>query len=96
LLAVVERRRRTGSRQRRSDPPAASSCASSPSRQSAAGVSPRRSPSVAAHAILRTSAASTTGDVFIDDEGLAKAGVTDLAKYSVVPGSKQLLPDLFL
>jgi hypothetical protein len=27
---------------------------------------------------------------------LAKAGVKDLGKYSVVPGSTQLMPDLFL
>jgi hypothetical protein len=27
---------------------------------------------------------------------LKKAGVTDFGRYSVVPGSKQLLPDLFL
>jgi citronellol/citronellal dehydrogenase len=38
----------------------------------------------------------TTGNFFIDDEVLAKAGVTDLGRYSVVPGSKQLMPDLFL
>jgi citronellol/citronellal dehydrogenase len=50
----------------------------------------------AAYAVLTMDAAATTGNFFIDDEVLAKAGVTDLAKYSVVPGSKQLLPDLFL
>jgi hypothetical protein len=27
---------------------------------------------------------------------LKKAGVTDLEKYSVVRGSRQLMPDLFL
>jgi len=50
----------------------------------------------AAHAVLTSDAATTTGNFFIDEEVLARAGVTDLAKYSVVPGSKQLLPDLFL
>ena len=39
---------------------------------------------------------SNTGNFWIDDVLLAKHGVTDLEKYSVVPGSKQLLPDLFL
>ena len=50
----------------------------------------------AAHAVLTSDAATTTGNFFIDEEVLARAGVTDLANYSVVPGSKQLLPDLFL
>jgi citronellol/citronellal dehydrogenase len=50
----------------------------------------------AAYFILNSDAASNTGNFYIDDEVLAKHGVTDLAKYSVVPGSKQLLPDLFL
>ena len=50
----------------------------------------------AAHAVLTSDAATTTGNFFIDEEVLARAGISDLAKYSVVPGSKQLLPDLFL
>jgi citronellol/citronellal dehydrogenase len=50
----------------------------------------------AAYAVLTADAATTTGNFFIDDEVLKKAGVTDLGRYSVVPGSKQLLPDLFL
>lgn len=50
----------------------------------------------AAHAILTMEAASTTGNFFIDEEVLARAGVTDFDRYAVVPGSKQLLPDLFL
>ena len=50
----------------------------------------------AAHAVLTSDAGATTGNFFIDEEVLARAGVTDLEKYSVVPGSKQLLPDLFL
>jgi len=65
------------------------------------GVKPEHCRSVdimadAAYAILTADAASTTGNFFIDDEVLKKAGVTDFEKYSVVPGSKQLLPDLFL
>jgi citronellol/citronellal dehydrogenase len=65
------------------------------------GVKPEhcRSPEImadAAHAILTSDAASTTGNFFIDDEVLAKAGVTDLGGYAVVPGSTQLMPDLFL
>ncbi len=65
------------------------------------GVKPEHCRSVdimadAAYAILTADAATTTGNFFIDDEVLKKAGVTDFEKYSVVPGSKQLLPDLFL
>ncbi len=64
------------------------------------GVKPEHCRSVdimadAAYAILTMDAAAT-GNFFIDDEVLARAGITDLAKYSVVPGSKQLMPDLFL
>jgi citronellol/citronellal dehydrogenase len=50
----------------------------------------------AAYAILTADGATTTGNFFIDEEVLKKAGVTDLDRYSVVPGSKQLMPDLFL
>ncbi|MGE5359202.1 MAG: SDR family oxidoreductase [Bacteroidales bacterium] len=50
----------------------------------------------AAHEILTSPAATTTGNFFIDDEVLAKAGTTDFSKYSVVPGSGELLADLFL
>lgn len=50
----------------------------------------------AAYFILTSDAKANTGNFYIDDEVLAKHGVTDLEKYSVVPGSKQLLPDLFL
>jgi citronellol/citronellal dehydrogenase len=48
----------------------------------------------AAHAIL-TRDARTTGNFFIDEDVLAAAGVTDIARYAVKPGSR-LLPDLFL
>jgi citronellol/citronellal dehydrogenase len=65
------------------------------------GVKPEhcRTPEImadAAYAVLTSDAATTTGNFFIDDEVLTKSGVTDFAKYSVVPGSRQLLPDLFL
>ena len=50
----------------------------------------------AAYAVLNLEAATNTGNFFIDDEVLKRIGVTDFEKYSVVPGSKQLLPDLFL
>jgi len=50
----------------------------------------------AAYAVLTADATVTTGNFFIDDDVLKKAGVTDFEKYSVVPGSRQLLPDLFL
>jgi citronellol/citronellal dehydrogenase len=52
----------------------------------------------AAYAILTMDAASTTGNFFIDETVLRAAGMSngDFAQYSVVPGSKQLLPDLFL
>jgi citronellol/citronellal dehydrogenase len=64
------------------------------------GVKPEhcRTPAImadAAYAIL-TMPTTMTGNFFIDDEVLARVGVTDLGKYSVVPGSKELLPDLFL
>jgi len=50
----------------------------------------------AAYLVLTSDAKSTTGNFFIDDEVLAQAGVDDLDQYSVVPGSKKLVPDLFL
>ncbi|GMV60060.1 NAD(P)-dependent oxidoreductase [Betaproteobacteria bacterium PRO7] len=65
------------------------------------GVQPEhcRTPQImadAAYAILTREAAATTGNFFIDEEVLKQAGVADFDRYSVVPGSKQLLPDLFL
>lgn len=50
----------------------------------------------AAYLVLTSDAKITTGNFFIDDEVLANTGVTDLDQYSVVPGSKALVPDLFL
>lgn len=49
----------------------------------------------AAFYILAKPAAECTGNTFIDDEVLAKEGITDLDKYAVVPGA-QLYNDLFL
>jgi citronellol/citronellal dehydrogenase len=50
----------------------------------------------AAYAILNRPAGQCTGNFFIDDEVLAAEGVTDLDKYSVVPGTKDFLTDFFL
>jgi len=49
----------------------------------------------AAHWIVGQPAREVTGEFFIDEEALARAGVTDLERYAVEPGEK-LLPDLFL
>lgn len=49
----------------------------------------------AAYYILSKPSAECTGNTFIDDEVLAKEGVTDLDKYAVIPGA-QLYNDLFL
>ncbi len=50
----------------------------------------------AAYAILNRPSGQCTGNFFIDDEVLASEGVTDLDKYSVVPGTKDFLTDFFL
>ena len=50
----------------------------------------------AAYFILTSDAASTTGNLFIDDELLATHGVTDLEPYSVKPGTKRFIPDFFV
>ena len=50
----------------------------------------------AAYQLLLADAKTTTGNFFIDEEVLKEAGVTDLGKYSVVTGSRELMPDLFL
>lgn len=50
----------------------------------------------AAYCVLTADAGSTTGNFFIDEAVLASAGITDLAAYSVVPGSLHLQLDLFL
>lgn len=50
----------------------------------------------AAHLVLTADAAATSGNFFVDDEVLREAGVTDLDQYSVVAGTRTLMPDLFL
>jgi NAD(P)-dependent dehydrogenase (short-subunit alcohol dehydrogenase family) len=57
-----------------------------------------RTPQILADAvfsIISKPSAECTGNTFIDDEVLAKEGITNLEKYSVVPGAK-LYNDLFL
>lgn len=49
----------------------------------------------AAYYILRQSSTECTGNLFVDEQVLAKEGITDLDKYSVVPGAK-LYNDLFV
>ena len=48
-----------------------------------------------AYYILSKTELAYTGNTFIDEEVLAKEGITDLSKYSVVPGA-QLFQDLFV
>lgn len=50
----------------------------------------------AAYLVLTSDARELTGQFLIDDEWLAKHGVTDLEKYSVVPGTKDFIPDFFV
>ena len=50
----------------------------------------------AAHLILTSDARTTTGNFFIDDELLARHGITDLDRYSVVPGIRDFVPDFFV
>jgi citronellol/citronellal dehydrogenase len=57
-----------------------------------------RTPEIVADAawhILTRDSRRTTGNFFIDDEVLAGAGITDLARYSVAEG-RPLKPDLFV
>lgn len=49
-----------------------------------------------AYIILNRPAAESTGNFYVDDEVLASEGITDLDKYSVVPGTKDFLLDFFL
>ena len=50
----------------------------------------------AAYLILTSNAATTTGNFFIDDELLARHGITDLDRYSVTPGTTRFIPDFFV
>jgi citronellol/citronellal dehydrogenase len=49
----------------------------------------------AAHAILTSEARANTGNFYIDEEVLRRAGVTDFERYAVTPGVP-LFKDLFL
>ena len=49
----------------------------------------------AAYFILSKSSTECTGNTFIDEEVLAKEGITDLSEYAVTPGG-QLFNDLFV
>ena len=58
-----------------------------------------RKPEILADAawfILTSEAKATTGNFFIDDELLAKHGVTDFDPYAVTPGNRNFLPDFFV
>jgi citronellol/citronellal dehydrogenase len=50
----------------------------------------------AAYVILNRKSEDCTGNFFVDDEVLASVGITDLDKYSVVPGTTDFLLDFFL
>ena len=50
----------------------------------------------AAYIILNRESASCSGNFFVDDEVLASEGITDLERYSVVPGTTDFLLDFFL
>ena len=50
----------------------------------------------AAYIVLNSESKGCTGNFFVDDELLASEGITDLEKYSVVPGTKDFLLDFFL
>jgi citronellol/citronellal dehydrogenase len=50
----------------------------------------------AAYIIFNRDVSSVTGRILIDEDVLAWAGITDLSKYSVTPGLKDLQPDIFL
>ena len=57
-----------------------------------------RTPEIIADAvyyILSKTAAECSGNTFTDEEVMAAAGITDLSKYSVVPGA-ELFRDLFV
>jgi citronellol/citronellal dehydrogenase len=50
----------------------------------------------AAWLVLTSDARTESGGFLIDDEVLAANGVTDLDRYAVVPGTRDLIPDFFL
>jgi citronellol/citronellal dehydrogenase len=52
----------------------------------------------AAHAIVTRSSVELTGNFFVDEDVLRKAGTTDFSHYAMTPGMKdsELFPDYFL
>jgi citronellol/citronellal dehydrogenase len=50
----------------------------------------------AAALIFAQDARRATGQFLIDEDVLVAAGITDLDRYAVVPGTKSFMPDLFL
>ena len=50
----------------------------------------------AAYFILTSDAKATSGNFFIDDEVLARHGLTDLDCYAVKPGTTEFIPDFFV
>ena len=50
----------------------------------------------AAHLILTSDARAHSGNFYIDDSLLALHGITDLDRYSVVPGTTDFIPDFFV
>lgn len=51
----------------------------------------------AAHAILTTGRGELTGQALLDEEALARAGITDLTPYTCIPGNEDKLQrDFFL
>jgi citronellol/citronellal dehydrogenase len=50
----------------------------------------------AARAILCSDARTTSGNFFVDEDVLRAAGISDFDSYAVVPGSRDLMPDLFV
>ncbi len=50
----------------------------------------------AAYLILSRPSRECTGNFFIDEDVLAEAGITDLDKYAVVPGTVDFDPDFFI
>ena len=50
----------------------------------------------AAQVVLSRPSSHTSGQILIDDEVLASAGVTDLDHYAALAGNRTFIPDLFL
>jgi len=46
--------------------------------------------------ILTSEARSVTGNFFIDETLLRAHGISDLARYALVPGTQEFLQDLFV